>query len=67
MERTSIDTLRSIKAIHIAQSEMIDRVKTNAPKLDSKELLDLLLEQPYCKISFLVERGAAKSKQPLAT
>lgn len=46
---------------------MIDRVKTNAPKLDSKELLDLLLEQPYCKISFLVERGAAKSKQPLAT
>ena len=62
VEQTSIDTLRSIKEIHIAQSKMIDRVKTNAPKIYSKELIDLLFEQPYCKISFLVERGIAKEQ-----
>lgn len=62
VEQTSMETLRSIKGIHVAQSEMIERVKTNAPKIYSKELIDLLFEQPYCKISFLVERGIAKEQ-----
>lgn len=62
VEHTSRETLRSIKGIHIAQSEMTDRVKTNAPKIYSKELIDLLFEQPYCKINFLVERGIAKEQ-----
>ena len=62
VEQTSIETLRAIKGIHVAQSEMIDRIKTNAPKIYSKELIDLLFEQPYCKISFLVKRGIAKEQ-----
>lgn len=62
VEQMSMDTLRAIKGIHTAQSEMTERVKANAPKIYSKELIDLLFEQPYCKISFLVERGIAKEQ-----
>lgn len=33
-----------------------DKIKEKAPKLYNKELLELLFEQPYCKIEFLVDR-----------
>jgi Fic family protein len=36
-----------------ARQELPDRVY-------SKELIELLFEQPYCKIKFLVDRGIAK-------
>lgn len=62
VEQTAMETLRSIKGIYVAQTEMIERLKTNAPKIYSKELVDVLFEQPYCKISFLVERGIAKEQ-----
>ena len=62
VEQTSIETLSSIKGIYVAQTEMMERLKTNAPKIYSKELVDVLFEQPYCKISFLVERGIAKEQ-----
>lgn len=62
VEQTSMETLNSIKGIYVAQTEMMERLKTNAPKIYSKELVDVLFEQPYCKISFLVERGIAKEQ-----
>ena len=62
VEQTAMETLRSIKGIYVAQTEMMERLKTNAPKIYSKELVDVLFEQPYCKISFLVERGIAKEQ-----
>jgi len=62
VEQTAMETLHSIKGIYVAQTEMMERLKTNAPKIYSKELVDVLFEQPYCKISFLVERGIAKEQ-----
>ena len=31
-------------------------VRTKSPGIYSKDLIELLFEQPYCKIEFLVER-----------
>jgi Fic family protein len=41
------------ETIKLAKSELPDRVY-------SKELIELLFEQPYCKVKFLVNRGIAK-------
>lgn len=62
VEKTSGVTLDSIQKIYIAQSNMIEQIKANAPKIYSKELVELLFEQPYCKISFLAEKGIAKQQ-----
>jgi len=32
------------------------------PKVYSKELIELIFRQPYCKISFVVEAGIAERK-----
>lgn len=32
------------------------------PRISSKELVDFLFEQPYCKIRFLVSRNMAKAR-----
>lgn len=50
-----------------------EQVRSTAPKVYSKELVELLFNRPYCKIQFLVEAGiaqrqtAAKYLQTLAT
>ena len=37
----------------------ISRVRVNAPKIYSHELVDVIFEQPYCRIANLTERGIA--------
>lgn len=60
VETTAITTLNLIKAIHNAQESSRKFIKANLPKIYSKELVELLFEQPYCKIDFLVNRDIAK-------
>lgn len=62
VEKTAQETLNSIKDIYSAQNELLNFLSRKAPSLCSKELVELLFEQPYCKISFLVERNIAKSQ-----
>ena len=57
VETTAHNTLNAIKQIFIAQKNTISLIKNEAPEIYSKELVELLYEQPYCKISFLVNRG----------
>jgi Fic family protein len=38
----------------------IEQVKRELPKVYSKDLLELLFRQPYCKIRFLEEAGIAQ-------
>jgi hypothetical protein len=40
----------------------MEKLKEEAPEIYSKELVDLLFEQPYCKISFIVDRHIAKTQ-----
>lgn len=37
-----------------------DLVKARAPKVYSKELIEVLFSRPYCKIRFLEQAGIAK-------
>ncbi|MDP2415405.1 Fic family protein [Daejeonella sp.] len=56
VEETSKQTTDQIRSINKLFLELQDKIKKNAVKLYNKELLELLFEQPYCKIEFVVDR-----------
>lgn len=53
-------TRKKILAIQKLIGETVDRVKTDFPKIYSKDLVEALFCQPYCKIRFLAEAGIAQ-------
>jgi Fic family protein len=57
---TSQWTTGKIRAIRTQMDAAIDHVRGGAPKIYTRELLDAVFAQPYCRISNLVERGVAK-------
>lgn len=62
VEKTSKETLATIQQIYLAQKKTLHLIKENAPEIYTKELIELIFEQPYCKISFLVDRGICKKQ-----
>jgi len=62
VEQTARMTRERILAIRDQMNESIERVKMDLPKIYSKDLLELLFRQPYCKIRFLEEAGIAQRK-----
>ena len=62
IETTSQKTLSLIQKIYLAQQETLNEIREKAPEICSKEFVELLFEQPYCKISFLIERNIAKKQ-----
>lgn len=64
IEKTSINTIAKISSIRTLLDKTIENVQNKAPKIYKKELVELLFEQPYSKIDFVVnllrvERKAA--------
>lgn len=64
IEETSKFTITKIMLIRNLLDTQIDKVRKQAPKIYKKELVELIFEQPYCKIEFIVnglgvERKAA--------
>ena len=57
IEQTSQDTIEKVNKIKSLLENTIDKVKKEAPKIYSKELVELLFHQPYTKIGFLVDAG----------
>ena len=57
VENTSIWTTKKIGAIGRLREDTGRFVKEKLPKIYSWELVDILFEQPYCRISNLVEAG----------
>jgi Fic family protein len=49
--------IRSIRALH---RDTRNYISTTLPRLYSRELVDALFQQPYCRIDNLVEAGIAK-------
>lgn len=49
--------IRAIQRLHV---EATDFVRTNAPRIYSRELVDALFVQPYCRIQNLVDADIAK-------
>jgi Fic family protein len=53
-------TIFKIKATQHLHEHSIEYIKSYAGKIYSRELIDVIFEHPYCRISNLVEKGIAK-------
>jgi Fic family protein len=60
VEETSTWTTAKIGAIRQLVDHTVEFVRDNEPKIYSRELVDLVFEQPYCRISNLERAGIAK-------
>jgi len=61
VEATSIRTYQRILAIRQLLEETTSLCRTNLPKqIYSKELVELIFVQPYCKIQFVVDAGISQ-------
>lgn len=59
VEETSIWTTGKIEAIRILSNLTIEHVRQAAAKVYSRELVDLIFEQPYCRIQNVTDAGLA--------
>ena len=58
---TSLKTMERIAQILSLLDDTLDIARKKLPsRVYSKELIELLFEQPYCKVKHLVDRGIAK-------
>lgn len=60
VEETALWTTAKILAIRALADHTARHVRKHLPKLYSRELVDVVFEQPYCRIANLVERGIAQ-------
>ncbi|MBW1845237.1 MAG: Fic family protein [Deltaproteobacteria bacterium] len=59
VEETATWTTAKIAAIRMLAKETAELVRDTLPKIYSRELVDVVFEQPYCRISNVVEAGIA--------
>ena len=62
VESTSKNTITKIANIKKLLDSTIIKVRENTPKLYKKELIELLFEQPYSKIEFVVNKLSVERK-----
>lgn len=60
VEETSHWTTAKIAAIRGLAEHTTEYVRMQLPKIYSRELVDVIFEQPYCRIANLVEKSIAK-------
>lgn len=60
LEETAIATRQRILAIHRLTQETTEKVRTQLPRIYSKDLIEVIFRAPYCKIKFLEEMKIAK-------
>lgn len=60
IEETANWTTNRIQAIRDLFDVTVERCRRDLPKVYSKELIELIFRQPYCKIQFVVDAGIAK-------
>ncbi|MCB8963610.1 MAG: Fic family protein [Bacteroidales bacterium] len=62
VESTSIQTIERISLIRNLLEKTLVKVQRESPKIYQKELVELLFEQPYSKIEFVVNRLKVERK-----
>ena len=62
VESTSIQTIERISLIRNLLEKTLVKVQKESPKIYQKELVELLFEQPYSKIEFVVNRLKVERK-----
>jgi len=60
IQQTSVWTTSKIEAIRKLIDDTTDYIRSVLPKIYSHELVKIIFEQPYCRISNLTESGVAK-------
>jgi Fic family protein len=60
VEETAVWTTNKVAAIHELEKHTTDYVRDKCPKIYSHELIDVIFEQPYCRISNLIEKNIVK-------
>ncbi|GAF78540.1 unnamed protein product, partial [marine sediment metagenome] len=61
IEKTSTNTKEKITRIRDQFNKTLEKTRKELPShVYSKELIELIFEQPYCKIQFIVDKGIAK-------
>lgn len=59
VNKTAVLTLKKVNAIYNSYLEAIENVKAKAPDIYSRELIEVVYNQPYCKIAILEEKKIA--------
>jgi len=59
VHRTAAHTLNKVNAIYEDYISVIEKVKTETPEIYSHELIEVIYNQPYCKIAILEEKKIA--------
>ncbi len=54
VEQTSLATIELVNGIHSLMGETKDKIKSELPKIYSKDLVEILFMHPYTKIEFLM-------------
>lgn len=62
IENTAIDTIEKISNVKDLLDKTIIKVQSDLPKIYTKELVELLFEQPYSKIEFVVTKLQVERK-----
>jgi Fic family protein len=62
IEETAKHTLEKAKSIKNLLELTLERIKENCPKIYSKELVEIIFENPYSKIDFLVKKMGINRK-----
>ena len=62
IESTSKDTIAKITDIKNQLNRTIIKVQADSPRIYRKELIELLFEQPYSKIEFVVDKLKVERK-----
>ena len=57
VEETAKETAVLIYNIKALLDKTVKDIKEEAPEVYSKELVEILFEHPYCKVSFIVDKG----------
>jgi len=60
VEESASWTIKKIETVRLLIEHTSEFIKTNLPKIASHELVQIIFEQPYCRISNLVENKIAK-------
>jgi Fic family protein len=60
VEETALWTTDRVRVIRDLFDRTVERCRAQIPKVYSKELIELIFRQPYCKIAFVVDAGIAK-------
>ncbi len=62
VEETARWTTGQVLAIRTLLDATAERCRAEIPKVYSKELIELIFNQPYCKIGFVIDAGIAERK-----